>query len=85
MTADHNQEQHSTEQEPATSRGKLPFLRMIQSVFAAIFGIQSEKNRQQDFKKGDPAQYITLGIVAAVGIVLVMILVVNSVLSSAGG
>lgn len=65
--------------------GKQSFLHMLQSVFAAIFGIQSEKNRQEDFKKGDPAQYITLGIVAAIGLVLIMMLVVSSVLDSATG
>lgn len=74
----------SPDQPSADSQGKRSFLAMVQSVFAAIFGIQSEKNRQEDFKKGDPAQYITLGIVAAIGLVLIMALVVSQVLESAG-
>lgn len=74
----------SSGQEPREDRGKRSFLAMMQSVLAAIFGIQSEKNRQEDFKKGDPAQYITLGIVAAIGLVLIMALVVSQVLETAG-
>lgn len=64
-------------------RGKQGLWHMLQSVFGAIFGIQSDKNRQEDFKKGDPSQYIVLGIVAVVGIMVTMAIVVNSVLESA--
>lgn len=59
------------------------FLGLAQSTLAAIFGIQSDKNRQQDFKKGDASQFITMGIIAVVAIVVTMIVVVNSVLESA--
>lgn len=65
------------------SEGKVSFLSMIQSVFAAIFGIQSDKNRQKDFKKGDASQFIVLGIVAVVAIMVTMAVVVNQVLESA--
>lgn len=64
-------------------RGKQGLVHMLKSVFAAIFGIQSDKNRQEDFKKGDASQYITLGIVVVVGIILTMLIVVNSVLETA--
>lgn len=63
---------------------KVSFLSMIQSVFAAIFGIQSDKNRQKDFKKGDASQFIVLGIVTVVAIMITMAIVVSSVLESAG-
>lgn len=66
------------------SSEKLSLWSMIQSVFAAIFGIQSDKNRQKDFKKGDAGQFITMGIIAVVIIMITMIMVVNSVLESAG-
>lgn len=59
------------------------FFALVQSTLAAIFGIQSDKNREQDFKKGDASQFITMGIVAVVAIVVTMIVVVNSVLESA--
>lgn len=77
-----------TENTPAKDNKKseenVSFLSMIQSVFAAIFGIQSDKNRQKDFKKGDAGQFIVLGIVAVVAIMVTMAVVVSSVLESAG-
>ena len=66
------------------SQEKLSWLSMIQSVFAAIFGIQSDKNRQKDFKKGDASQFMMLGIIAVVGIMITMAVLVSSVLDSAG-
>ena len=69
---------------PSSAEGKLSFLSMVQSVFAAIFGIQSDKNRQEDFQKGDATQFIVLGIAVSVGIMITMWLIVSSVLESAG-
>ncbi|MCG8673293.1 MAG: DUF2970 domain-containing protein [Pseudomonadales bacterium] len=69
---------------PTTAKGKLSFLSMVQSVFAAIFGIQSDKNRQEDFQKGDATQFIVLGIAVSIGIMITMWLIVSSVLESAG-
>ena len=60
------------------------FFGLIQSVVAAIFGIQSDKNREKDFAGGDASQFITMGIVAVVVLVVTMIIVVNQVLDSAG-
>ncbi|MCP5017334.1 MAG: DUF2970 domain-containing protein [Ketobacter sp.] len=68
---------------PDSNSADRGFWGLVQSTLAAIFGIQSDKNRQQDFKKGDASQFITMGIIAVVGIVITMILVVNSVLDSA--
>ena len=59
------------------------FLGLVQSTVAAIFGIQSNKNREQDFKQGDATQFITMGIIAAIALVIIMIIVVNSVIDSA--
>lgn len=63
---------------------KVSFLSMVQSVVAGIFGVQSDKNREKDFTKGDASQFITLGIAATVILMITMILVVRSVLESAG-
>lgn len=71
------------ESSPTEENGNRGFLGLIQSTLAAIFGIQSDKNREQDFKKGDASQFITMGILAAITIVVTMIIVVNSVLDSA--
>jgi len=53
----------------------ISFLSVIQSSFAAAFGVQSKKNRERDFSEGKPIVFITAGIVFA----LVFILSVYSV------
>lgn len=53
------------------------------SVAAAIFGVQSDKNREKDFKKGDATQFITLGIAATVLILIIMAIIVSQVLPDA--
>lgn len=63
---------------------KRGFLGLLQSTVAAIFGIQSDENRKKDFASGDASQFITMGIIAVVVLVVTMIIVVNQVLDSAG-
>lgn len=58
-------------------------LSMLTSVAAAIFGVQSDKNREKDFKKGDATQFIALGISAVLILLMIMMGVVNHVLSTA--
>lgn len=36
--------------------------RYFQAVFSAFFGVQSEHNRQQDFKQNSPIGYILVGV-----------------------
>ncbi|MDX1705350.1 DUF2970 domain-containing protein [Pseudidiomarina sp.] len=50
------------------------------SIIAALFGVQTERNRQRDFGSGSPATYIAIGIVFIALFVLSLILVVNWVL-----
>ncbi len=76
---DNNSQQHNDNKEE-----KVSFLSMVQSVIAGIFGVQSDKNREKDFKKGDASQFIALGIAATVIILITMIVIVRSVLESAG-
>lgn len=76
---DNNQQDDSNKQEE-----KVSFLSMVQSVVAGIFGVQSDKNREKDFKKGDASQFIVLGIAATVILMITMIIIVRSVLESAG-
>ena len=56
------------------------FLRVIQSTVAGLFGIQSEKNRQEDFKEKSPFDYILAGIIGVVALLVIMTIVVKSVL-----
>ena len=60
-------------------------LQVIASVFAAGLGVQSSKNRERDFSKGKPGQFIAIGIIFTALFVLIMIGIVNLVLSFVGG
>jgi len=66
--------------EDATS--KPSFFAVVISILAALFGVQSERNRQRDFNHGNPAIYIAVGIVFIVLFVLTLVLVVNWVVPS---
>ncbi|CUA85510.1 DUF2970 domain-containing protein [Pseudidiomarina woesei] len=64
---------HMPEQQPQKPR----FWDIVVSVLAALFGVQSDKNRQRDFNHGNPAVYVAIGAVFVVLFVLTLILVVN--------
>jgi len=55
-------------------------LRVLMSVLAAAFGVQSEENREHDFTRGDPVTYILAGLIFTVVFVLTLIGVVMLVL-----
>ncbi len=57
--------------------------KVILSVLAAMFGVQSSKNRERDFAKGRPAAYIIVGIIMTVLFILTLVLVVKFVMSMA--
>jgi hypothetical protein len=64
------------EQEPET----LTFWQVLSSTLAAAFGVQSSKNRERDFSRGKPSQFIFMGIGFTFVFVLIMIGVVSLVL-----
>ncbi len=45
---------------------------MLKSVLAAFFGVQSNRNRERDFRHGRPVQFIAVGLLATLLFVLVM-------------
>ncbi|MBB1486879.1 DUF2970 domain-containing protein [Oceanospirillum sediminis] len=53
------------------------FLSIVRSVLAAFLGVQSEKNRQQDFKSGSAWPFIVTGIMLTVLFVILLILLVR--------
>ncbi|PTB88668.1 DUF2970 domain-containing protein [Pseudidiomarina aestuarii] len=55
-------------------------LSILMSVLAALFGVQTEQNRQRDFANGNPAVYITVGVIFIVLFVVSLLLIVNWVL-----
>ena len=60
------------------------FWQTIASVAASFFGVQSSKNRERDFKRGNPGHFIALGLVATFVFVLAVILAVRLALHQAG-
>ncbi|MBR9907190.1 MAG: DUF2970 domain-containing protein [Gammaproteobacteria bacterium] len=61
------------EQQPQKPR----FWDIVVSVLAALFGVQSDKNRQRDFNHGNPAVYVAIGAVFVILFVLTLVLVVS--------
>lgn len=55
----------------------------MRSVLAAFFGVQSEKQRVEDFSKGRPIHFIVSGLLLAGVFVVVVMLLVKWVLSIA--
>lgn len=65
--------------------GKSPTLwQVAQSVLAAAFGVQSNRNRERDFTHGRPGQFIALGLIFTVLFVLAVWALVKIVLHFAG-
>lgn len=62
-----------SEQQPQKPR----FWDIVVSVLAALFGVQSDKNRQRDFNHGNPAVYVAIGAVFVILFVLTLVLVVS--------
>lgn len=65
-----------------TDSEKPGFFTVLLSTAAAAFGVQSQKNRERDFKHGNIWVFATAGIVFTVLFVLVVFGVVQGVLSS---
>ncbi|TRY14842.1 DUF2970 domain-containing protein [Shewanella hanedai] len=55
--------------------------RLFSSTLAAFLGVQSEKNRQRDFKTNSPVPFIVMGIVLAVIFVATLLFIVKQVLA----
>ena len=61
----------------------LTFWQIAHSTAAAAFGVQNRANRERDFKRGKPLQFIIAGIIFTALFVLTIVLVVRVVLSNA--
>ncbi|WP_084643960.1 DUF2970 domain-containing protein [Ferrimonas futtsuensis] len=56
-------------------------MKVVASVLAALFGVQSEANRQRDFSHSSPLPFILTGILLVSLFVLGLIALVNWVLA----
>lgn len=50
----------------------ISFFRVLQSVLAAIFGVQSQKNMEADFAQGKLIYYVITGIIIVALILLAL-------------
>ncbi|MDV3503619.1 DUF2970 domain-containing protein [Marinobacter sp. M-5] len=57
-------------------------LKIIQSILAGAFGVQSDKRRQEDFSSHSPLPYIIAGLLFTTGFVVTLVVVVKLVLSA---
>lgn len=55
-------------------------LQIAKSVFAAAAGIQSQKNREQDFQHGSFSSYVIGGVIFTMAFIFVIVLIVSMVL-----
>ena len=66
---------------PETEDLRKPTLREVtMSVLAAAIGVQSAKNRERDFTRGNPLVFMTAGLIFTVVFVLTLVGIVHLVL-----
>lgn len=54
----------------------------FKSVAAAFFGVQSNKNREQDFTHGKLSHFIIVGIIAVFAFIACLVIIVSLVISN---
>jgi len=72
------------EQQEAGSKNPPGILSILQSVIAAMFGVQSDTKRQQDFESGHFGSYIFVGIIMVITFVFTLVIIVNSIVENSG-
>ncbi|WP_062810536.1 DUF2970 domain-containing protein [Alcanivorax sp. NBRC 102028] len=65
------------------SSGKPTLWQTIHSILAGLLGVQSSKNRERDFTKGDAGNFIGVYVVLVVALVIGMVAAVNLVIDAA--
>lgn len=80
-----NLEPPEQESNQAEKQKPIGFFSVVGSVLAALLGIQSDKNRQRDFQQSSATSFIVVGIILVIGLVITMVVIVNSVISSSAG
>lgn len=75
---------NQTEQENGEQPGRLSFWQLLKSTLSAFIGVQSNANRERDFKHGKISHFIWMGLLFGVVFVLTLVGVVQLVLYFAG-
>lgn len=66
-------------QDEKSSPLKVSLWAVTKSVFAAMFGVQSAKNRERDFTHGSARHYIVIGVIATLLFIFTLITIVSYV------
>lgn len=77
-------EQQDPSQPEDPEQESLSLWQVVTSALAAAFGVQSSRNRNRDFARGRPGQFIAVGIILTAAFVVAIIVLVNLVLGSVG-
>lgn len=64
---------------------EISFIQLLKSVLAAFLGVQSNANRERDFKHGRFSHFVIIGLFFGLVFVLTLVGVVQLVLHFAGG
>ena len=59
-------------------------LDVLGSVLASMFGVQSNRKREEDFTRGKPSQYVVIGLTVTIVFILLIWVVVSLVMKLAG-
>ena len=73
-----------SESERDREEAKLTFGQLLRSTFSAFIGVQSNTNRERDFKHGKMSHFIWMGLLFGLIFVLTLVGVVQLVLHFAG-
>jgi len=73
-------DQSEPNKKPEDGLKKPNILQVFGSVLSAIFGVQNSKNRERDFSRGDPKQFIAVYVFIVICVVLAMITLVRVIL-----
>ena len=67
--------------ETESPKTTVSFGQLFLSVVAAFFGVQSNANRERDFKNGKISHFIVLGVIFGIMFILIIIAVVSLVMN----
>jgi len=68
----------------SNERGGTGFWNVVQSVAAAMIGVQSRKNRERDFSQGKPIHFIIGGLAGTLIFLIIVWLIVQYLLATSG-
>jgi len=79
-----NEQANKQEEKSPPAEKKVSFLKVMMSVFAAMFGVRSNKYRERDFKHGKASHFIIAGLIMTFIFIMIVYSLVQYALSTAG-